>query len=169
MNNEIKIDEIDGLLLAALQKDSSVTNQWLAEQLGIAPATCLRRTQRLREAGVIERQVAILNPEALAAASGQAQALSVLVEVSLNQQGQEWQDAFEQRATALAEVQQCWRVSPGPDFVLVMLAQDMAHYQQLAQQLLTQDANVRSVKAYFATKRAKFGTQLLLPRGLAKV
>lgn len=164
MDNEIKIDDLDVQLLGILQKDSSMTNQLLAQQLGIAPATCLRRTQRLRQAGVIEQQVVILNPQALAEATGQPQALSVLVEVSLNQQGQEWQDAFEARAIALDAVQQCWRVSPGPDFVLMLLAQDMAHYQALAQQLFTQDANVRNVKAYFAIKRAKFGTAFLLPQ-----
>lgn len=156
-------DETDRALLAVLQHDASLSNQQLAAQLGISPATCLRRTQRLREAGVIEKQVAILNPSALSACSGQAQALSVLAEVSLSQQVQEVLDAFETRAVAMPEVQQCWRVSPGPDFVLVLLAQDMAHYQRIAQVLFTQDACVRNVRAFFATKRAKFGTQVLLP------
>ena len=53
-------------------------------------------------------------------------------------------------------VQQCWRVSPGPDFVLVVQAADMPDYLTITQRLLTQDANVRNVKAFFATKRAKF-------------
>lgn len=158
--NEIKLDDVDVRLLNLLQRDAAVTNQLLAEQLGIAPATCLRRKQRLVDAGVIEKTVAILNPDALAKATGTAKALSVLVEVTLNQQAAELLDAFEERAIAMQEVQQVWRVSPGPDFMLVVLVQDMEHYQHMAQALFTLDANVRNVKAFFATKRAKFGTQL---------
>ena len=60
-------------------------------------------------------------------------------------------------------VQQVWRVSPGPDFVLVVQVADMPAYHALAQRLFTQDANVRNVKAFFAVKRAKFETALPLP------
>ena len=60
-------------------------------------------------------------------------------------------------------VQQCWRVSPGPDFVLVIQVADMPSYQDLARQLFTEDSQVRNVRAFFAVKRAKFGTALPLP------
>jgi DNA-binding Lrp family transcriptional regulator len=60
-------------------------------------------------------------------------------------------------------VQQCYRVSPGPDFVLVVQVPDMAAYQALVQRLFTQDANVRNVKSYFSVQRAKFETALPLP------
>jgi DNA-binding Lrp family transcriptional regulator len=53
-------------------------------------------------------------------------------------------------------VQQCWRVSPGPDFVLIVAARDMPDYGALTQRLFTADANVRNVKAFFSLKRAKF-------------
>ena len=78
--------------------------------------------------------------------------------MSLDQQGGEHLDAFEARAVAHDAVQQCWRVSPGPDFMLVVQARDMPHYLAISQTLFTQDANVRNVKAFFATKRAKFTT-----------
>ena len=53
-------------------------------------------------------------------------------------------------------VQQCWRVTSGPDFVLVLWIPDMAGYQALVERLFTQHANVRTVKTFFATRRAKF-------------
>ena len=68
---------------------------------------------------------------------------------------------LEARAVADAEVQQCWRVSPGPDFVLVVHTRDMPGYLALSQRLFTADANVRNVKAFFSTKRAKFETKCL--------
>jgi DNA-binding Lrp family transcriptional regulator len=90
--------------------------------------------------------------------------LEAVVEVSLDRQGAEHLDAFEARAVAEDAVQQAWRVSPGPDFVLIVQVADMPAYQALAQRLFTQDANVRNVKAYFALKRGKFETRLPLLR-----
>jgi DNA-binding Lrp family transcriptional regulator len=111
--------------------------------------------------GWVERQIAVLNADRIGAHLGHG--LSALVEVSLDRQGAEHLDAFEACAVAHAAVQQCWRVSPGPDFMLVLQARDMPHYLTISQTLFTQDANVRNVKAFFATKRAKFTTTWPLP------
>lgn len=151
------LDAIDVQLLDSLQHDASLSNVALAEKVHVSPPTCLRRVKRLIEGGWIERQVAILSRDRL------GQGLQAMVEVTLDRQGAEHLDAFEARAVAEAAVQQCWRVSPGPDFMLVVHAPDMPGYLALTQRLFTQDANVRNVKAFFATKRAKFGTQQVLP------
>jgi DNA-binding Lrp family transcriptional regulator len=150
MTTSIPLDPVDRRLLALLQDDCALTNQALAERAHVSPATALRRVKALVEAGVVERQVAILSPQHLDAG------LTVLAEVTLDRQGAEHLDAFEAHAVGFAEVQQCYRVSPGPDFVLVLHAPDMPAYQALSQRLFTQQANVRNVKAFFATKRAKF-------------
>ena len=143
------LDAIDLRLLDLLQADASRANQALAEAAHVSPATALRRVRRLVQAGVIERQVAIVSPQ-------RAGGLSAIVELTLDRQGAEHLGAFEQRAVAEAAVQQCYRVSPGPDFMLVLWLPDMAAYHALVQRLFTQDANVRNVKAFFATHRAKF-------------
>ena len=154
------LDATDLRLLDLLQSDASLSNQALAERALTSPATALRRVRRLVDAGVIERCVALLNPQAAAGPMGQA--LAVIVEITLDRQGAEHLDAFEARAVAEAAVQQCWRVSPGPDFVLVLQAADMAAYHALVQRLFTQDANVRNVRAYFSVKRAKFDPRITL-------
>ena len=151
-----ELDAIDLQLLDSLQRDASLSNVALAEKVNVSPPTCLRRVKRLVDGGWIERQVALLNPDRLAATLGHG--LTALVEVSLDKQGSEHMEAFEARAVAMDAVQQCWRVSPGPDFMLVVQARDMPHYLSFSQALFTQDANVRNVKAFFATKRAKFTT-----------
>ena len=71
------------------------------------------------------------------------------------------------RTVADAAVQQCYRVSPGPDFVLVVRTADMPGYHALAQRLFTQNANVRNVKAFFSVKRAKFDPRQPLPAARA--
>jgi len=150
MDQPFPVDEVDHRLLTLLQEDASRSNQALAEAAHVSPATALRRVRRLVEQGVIERQVAIVSPQAFG--SG----LTAIVEVTLDRQGVERLDAFEARAVAEAAVQQCYRVSPGPDCVLVVWVRDMSHYNALVQRLFTEDANVRNVKSYFATRRAKF-------------
>ena len=158
MEENFEFDGLDLRLLDQLQRDASLSNQALAQRMGISPATCLRRVRRLQAGGLITRQVAIVEPQALAALQGHG--LAVLVEVSLDRQGTEHLQAFEDRAVAEDAVQQCWRVSPGPDFLLVLQLRDMPGWLALSQRLFTQDANVRNVRAFFATKRAKFETKL---------
>jgi DNA-binding Lrp family transcriptional regulator len=153
----MELDATDLRLLDLLQTDASLSNQDLAARAHTSPATALRRVRRLVEAGVVERRVALLSAERLGAG------LTAIVEITLDRQGAEHLDAFEQRVAADAAVQQCWRVSPGPDFVLVVHARDMPDYHALAQRLFTQHANVRNVKAFFSVKRAKFDPRVPLP------
>lgn len=160
-NDHLFLDEADLRLLDLLQQDASLNNQALAERAHVSPPTSLRRIKRLRTLGLIERQVAILNPERLAQLSGHG--LTALLEITLERQGAEHLDAFEARAVAAPEVQQCYRVSPGPDFMLVVHTADMPGYRALAQHLFTSDANVRNVKAFFSVHRAKFDPSLPLP------
>lgn len=157
----ITLDSTDWKLLEILQTDASLSNQALAEAVHVSPPTCLRRVKRLRDAGLIERQVALLNADRLAPLIGHG--LTALAEITLDRQDADSLEAFEARVIADDAVQQCYRVSPGPDFVLVLHAPDMPGYLALAQRLFTADANVRNVKAFFSVRRAKFGSRLALP------
>ena len=151
---QITLDDTDLKLLDALQTDASLSNQALSARVHTSPPTCLRRVKRLHDIGLIERQVALLNPDKLATVLGHG--LTAIVEITLDRQGAEHQAAFEARVAGDAAVQQCYQTSPGPDFVLVVQAADMPRYQALAQRLFTADANVRNVKAFFSLKRSKF-------------
>jgi len=154
----VPLDALDRKLLESLQADASLTNHALAAQVHTSPATCLRRVTRLVATGVIERRVALLSADRL------GHGLTAFVEVTLDAQGAEALAAFERRAVAEAAVQQCHRVSPGPDFVLLVQVVDMAAYHALVQRLFTEDSNVRNVKAFFSVHRAKFETRIALPQ-----
>ena len=157
-----ELDAIDLQLLARLQLDSSLSNQALAELVHVSPPTCLRRVKRLHEAGLIEREIAVLSIDILARVLGHGS--TALLEVTLDRQDQAALEAFEQRVMQEDAVQQCYRVSPGPDFCLVVHAANMPDYLALTQRLLTADANVRNVKTFFSIKRSKFGARLPLPK-----
>ena len=161
----IDLDEVDIALLEQLQTDASLSNQDLARRVHVSPPTCLRRVKRLHDAGLIERQIAILSTERLAPVLGHG--LQAVVEITLDRQGQEEQEAFEAKVVRDGAVQQCYRVSPGPDFILVVHAPDMPGYLALTQRLFTGDANVRNVKAFFSVHRAKFEPKVPLTRGNA--
>jgi Lrp/AsnC family leucine-responsive transcriptional regulator len=144
------LDETDRRILNALQQDCSATNQELAEQVHVSAPTCLRRVRRLVEDGVIERRIAIVSPAALGAG------LTAIVEVTLERQAAELLEQFEQMLAAEAAVQQCYRVSAGPDFVLVVFVADMPAYHAFAHRALSANANVRNVRSFFSVRRSKF-------------
>jgi DNA-binding Lrp family transcriptional regulator len=153
-----ELDALDLRLIDLLQRDASLTNHELAQRAHVSPATCLRRVKRLVQSGVIEKRVALISGHHVGLG------LTALVEVTLDRQGAEHLQAFELRAVADPAVQQCYRVSPGPDFVLVLCVRDMAAYDTVVQRLFTQDANVRNVKSFFSIRRAKFDTAFPLPQ-----
>ena len=159
--NALNLDPTDLQLLRQLQTDASLTNQALAERVHVSPPTCLRRVNRLKEAGLIEREIAILSVDNVASVIGHG--LCAVVEITLDRQDQTALEAFEKKVAAEDAVQQCYRVSPGPDFCLIVHAADMPDYLALTQRLFTTDANVRNVKSFFSIKRSKFGASLPLP------
>ena len=159
--SSLALDTTDLHLLRLLQTDASLTNQALAERVHVSPPTCLRRVNRLKEAGLIEREIAILSVDNVASVIGHG--LCAVVEITLDRQDQTALEAFEKKVAAEDAVQQCYRVSPGPDFCLVVHAADMPDYLALTQRLFTTDANVRNVKSFFSIKRSKFGASLPLP------
>lgn len=153
----LALDATDLRILEQLQRDASLTNHALAARVHVSPATCLRRVRKLVETGVIERQVAILSADRLGAG------LTAIVEVTLDAQSAEHMRAFEAHVDAATEVQQCYRVSSGPDFVMILQVADMKAYQALAHRLFAGDANVRNVRTFFSVKRSKFSPAISLP------
>lgn len=103
---------------------------------------------------MIAHQVAILAPEKL------GPSLTAIVEITLDNQAAERMVAFEEFVAGEAAVLQCYRVSPGPDFVLVLQVADMPAYHALAHRLFAAQANVRNVRSFFSIHRSKFETRI---------
>jgi Lrp/AsnC family leucine-responsive transcriptional regulator len=148
------MDEIDRRILNALQVDASQTNSELALAVHVSAPTCLRRVKQLKESGVIQREVAIVAPEKV------GPSLTVIVEISLDIQAVERMAEFEAHVAQENAVLQCYRVAPGPDFVMIVQVADMPAYHALAHRLFAARTNVRNVKAYFSTFRSKFETRI---------
>lgn len=104
----------------------------------------------MKEAGLIEREVAILDFSKI------GPSVTAVIEVSLDRQTAEDYDAFEAYVCAEPAVTQCYRVSPGPDFIVIVELPDMRSYDEFARRLFTQSSNVRNVRTFFSMRRAKF-------------
>lgn len=150
------LDELDLRILNQLQQNAALTNQELAAKVHASPPTCLRRVRRLTEQGVIARQVAVLDPEKF------ANTLTAICEVTLDVQSAEYLDAFETHIAREEAVRQCYRVSPGPDFIVIVEVADMPAYHALAHRAFTSQANVRNVRTFFSVHRSKFETRTIL-------
>lgn len=146
----LELDDLDLRIAAVLQADSSISNLDLAQRVHASAPTCLRRVRRLKEAGLIEREIAVLDFSKLAST------VTAVIEVSLDRQAAEDYDAFEAYVCAEAPVTQCYRVSPGPDFIVIAELPDMRSYDEFARRLFTQASNVRNVRTFFSIRRAKF-------------
>lgn len=155
--NLISLDELDLRILEQIQSDSSLTNQDLASRVHASAPTCLRRVRRLVDEGVIEKQVAILNPDKV------GNGLTAIIEITLDVQTAESLDAFEATIVQEAAILQCYRVSPGPDFIVVAQVSDMPAYHAMAHKVFTSQANVRNVRTFFSIHRSKFETRIALP------
>ena len=150
------LDELDKRILLQIQQNSALTNHDLAARVHASPPTCLRRVKRLVDEGVIARQVALLAPEKL------GPSLTAIVEITLDVQTTEHMQAFEALVAEEISVQQCYRVSPGPDFVLIIQVADMPAYHALAHRLFATQSNIRNVRSFFSIHRSKFETQIML-------
>lgn len=150
------LDDLDKRILNAMQDNAARSNADLAELVHASAPTCLRRVKRLVDSGVIERQVALLNPEQVAVG------LTAIVEITLDVQNSERLVEFEKLVSHEPAVQQCYRVSQGPDFILVMQLADMAAYHALAHRLFAGHANVRNVRSFFSVLRSKFEPRIIV-------
>lgn len=149
---KIHVDTIDRRILDHLQQDADVTNQALADQIGLSPSACLKRVRRLQESGIIDRIVALLNPQAI------AESLYVIIEVTMERDNKRLYKRFEDRAIARPEVKQCYQVTGEIDFILVVSVPDMQAYDQFCDAVLYADDNMRKFRTLLSRRRSKFDT-----------
>lgn len=152
----MSLDSLDRRILENLQRDASVTNQELAEQVGLSPSACLKRVKRLRENGIIDRVVALLNPQAI------GNCLYMVVEVTMERDHKRLYQRFETRALAAPEVKQCYQVTGASDFILIVSVPDLDAYDSFCNSVLYADDNMRKFRTLLSRKRSKFDTSAML-------
>jgi Lrp/AsnC family transcriptional regulator, leucine-responsive regulatory protein len=147
----VALDDFDRRLLNALQQDSRRTGEQLAALVGLSPAACLRRAQRLRETGIIEREIAIVAPAAV------GRALSMVLAVTLDSEQLDVVTEFKRRIRNAPEVEQCYSVTGPTDFILIIRTAGMDDYQDFIRRCLLAKY-VKRFEAMVVIDRVKFDT-----------
>jgi len=126
----MQLDKISRKILSTLQQEARITNQELADRVGLSPSSCLNRVRKLEEAGLIGPYLSTLNLPKI------CRSVEVIVTVSLKDQSTDAFRTFQQAAQSHPEVVECYTVSGSFDFFLRIVAPDMMRYNEINDQLL---------------------------------
>lgn len=137
MKKNCTLDNLDRKILERLQNNCRITTEELGHDIGLSATACQRRIKRLRQAGVIEKEVAILNPD------GISDYVTLIVQVTMKEGCAHYLDRFKEKVLMYAEIQQCYYVAGNMDFVLIVTANSMKQYDQLSRDLFSSDVNVQ--------------------------
>ena len=133
----MELDAADRQILAILQEDSRSSLDNLAIDTGLSAATVQRRIKRMRDVGIIEKDVVVLESTSL----GWNMTFIVLVE--MERERVHVLDEFKRKMRKEKQVQQCYYITGDADFALICYARDMSDYEELTRRLFFDDANVR--------------------------
>ena len=153
----ILLDRTDRAILHELQTDGRISNVRLAERVNLSESACLRRVKLLEEAGVIGGYAMLISQAAVGLPG------NVFVEIALNRQRREDQDAFEAALVRVPEVMECYLMSGEYDYLLRVVVADAADYERIHHEQLTSLPGVARVRSSFALRAVTKRTELPIP------
>jgi Lrp/AsnC family transcriptional regulator len=145
------VDSTDRKIIAILQEDASLSVADVAARVNLSQTPCWRRIQKLGEAGVIQRTVALVDPQAIGLD------LTVFVEVQSPDHSKEWLDGFAEVLTKMPEVMEVYRMAGDVDYLLRISVANMSAYDDFYQRLIAQ-VPLKNVTSRFAMERVKYTT-----------
>ena len=154
------LDPTDIKILSHLQDDASLTNVELAKRVHLSPSPCLSRVKAMESAGVIQRYVALAQPQAL------GMDLNVFISISLKEQSKEALAKFEQRIAEHDEVMECYLMTGDSDYLIRVAIADMGSLEKFILEQLTPIPGVEKIRSSFALKQVRYKTALPLNAAL---
>jgi Lrp/AsnC family leucine-responsive transcriptional regulator len=146
---EHRLDEIDRRILQALQANGRISNQDLADKVGLSPSPCARRVRLLEEAGIIKGYVAVIDQDRIGLP------VSVFASIKLERQREEELDRFAAAVMRWPEVADCHLMTGPRDYLLRIIVSDLAAYERFLKDKLTRLDNVASIESSFALGQVK--------------
>ena len=145
----IELDDIDRRIVAALQAEGRLAMVDLADKVGLSPTPCQRRVKRLEDEGVIARYAALVSPPTVGLD------LQAMVQVTLDDHSEKTVEAFEAAIRARPEVVACYAMTGDMDFLLHVLATDLASFSEFAMKALLRMPGVRGTRSSFIMQAVK--------------
>lgn len=149
------LDAMDIKILRILQEDCTLPVAEIGKAVGLSTTPCWRRIQKLEEAGVIKRRVALLDPKKVRAG------VTVFVSITAAQHSIEWLERFHAVIVEFPEVVEFYRMSGEVDYLLRVVVPDIAAYDAFYKRLIAK-IEIRDVSSSFAMEQIKYTTQLPL-------
>jgi Lrp/AsnC family leucine-responsive transcriptional regulator len=153
------IDAIDQRILTQLQENGRLTNVELAERVGLSPSPCLRRVRLMEEAGIIRGYQATVDQVKVGLP------VSVFVSVKLEKQREDALQRFEAAVRGFPEVLECYLMTGQRDYLLRVVAKDLADYERFLKATLTRIDGVASIESSFALAQVKHTAMLPITLG----
>ena len=141
-----ELDATDRRILAALQKDASITNAQLSDTVNLSPSACHRRVQRLEDEGFIAAYVALLNPRKM------GRPTTVFVEITLQSQAEDLLDAFEREVAKVPDILECHLMAGTADYLIKIMATDTEDFARIHRRYLARLPGVRQMQSSFALR-----------------
>ncbi len=141
------LDALDRKIISILQQEGRIRTIDLAQKVGLSPTPCARRVVKLEESGVITGYTATVNQDKLGLP------ISIFVSVELENQGADALARFESEVVTFEEVMECFIMTGSQDFLMRVVAADLASYEQFLQDKLTRVPGIRMIRSRFALRR----------------
>ena len=154
------LDKLDRQILRSLQLDGRATYDQIAEEVSLSPSAVLRRVKRLEQSKVIDRYVALVQPESVGL--GLTAYINVRLEKHTESHKRNPMDVFRASVQAWPEVVECAALTGEMDYLLRLLLRDMAHYSQFIMGTLLKHPSVQDCKTSFVMDRVKSTTAVPL-------
>lgn len=151
------LDSFDRAILRIVQRDNKTPQRTIAEAVNLSAAAVQRRIAAMEDTGIIDRNVAILDTRAL------GMTITSIVEVHLVNERPSTVDGAKALFLAAPEVQQCYYVTGGISFVLVIVTTDMIAYEAITRRLFADNEAVASFRSLIALDRVKAGAEIAVP------
>jgi Lrp/AsnC family transcriptional regulator len=148
------LNETDRRILRALQQDGGLSHAALAEQVGASSASCWRRIRALEESGVLRNTVRLLDPVKI------GRGVNVLCHVRMKSHAMEDRLAFEQYVSSQTEIMECYSMSGDWDYLLRVVASDVADYERFLMRGLLSQPTVATASSHFSLNQVKYTTAL---------
>lgn len=150
-----RMDDKDLEILKLVQSDARLTAEAIGFEIGLSPPAVQKRLKKLRETGVIEREIAVLSAEKL------GRGMTVMVQVMLERESRRHLDEFKRRMRTAPAVQQCYYSTGEADFILVVIVQDIAEYEEFTQEYFFDESNVSKFTSSIVMDRVKVSLDII--------
>ncbi len=159
----VELDNIDRKIIGILQRDATQSIQEIAGQIGLTNNPCWRRIKQLEESGVIERRVAVINPQAIGLGT------TAFVTIRIDTHSGDWLAKFADAIEQIPEIVECHRMTGDVDYLLKIMVRDLEHYDAVYQNLISRVRGLTDVSSTFSMEQLKRGAVLDVATALSGV